>query len=186
MSCKLSILIPTLPERKDQLAKLLACIEPSDEVEILIDDTDRSMSIGIKRNNLYNRANGLYSVQIDDDDTVPIDYIQEVLANLGSDCIGYLEHCTINGQVQMSSITMKNKQWSSHSNQYFRTPHFKTPILTSLCQKVGVKDMRFGEDHDFAKRVYPLIKSETFINKIMYYYTANSLTKEQHKQRYGL
>jgi glycosyltransferase involved in cell wall biosynthesis len=185
----LSILIPTLPDRNESLNKLLAILEPqlNEQVEVLLDSRPkRACSIGVKRNDLYKRAKGKYSVQIDDDDTVPDYFVKEVLANLGSDCIGYKEHCTINGKVQDSLITRTNKNWYTINNNHFRTPHFKTPILTEHCVNTGVKDMRFGEDHDFAKRILPLLKTETFIPKIMYFYTANSLTPNQHKDRYGL
>ena len=186
---KLSILIPTIPERKEQLKSLLEVIKSqyTPEIEFVIDDKPKNeISIGLKRNNLYLRARGEYSVQIDDDDTIPPYFVEECLNNLGSDCIGYKEHCTINGEVQDSIISISNKRWYSINKTHFRTPHFKTPILTNICRHTQVKDMRFGEDHDFAKRVFPSLKSEKFIPKIMYYYTANSLTPQQHKERYGL
>lgn len=186
---KLSILIPSIPEREKQLEALIFSLnsKKTDQVEIITDCAPKQdMSIGLKRNNLYLKASGEYSVQIDDDDSVPDYFIEECLNNLGSDCIGYKEHCLINGQVQDSIISIKNKKWYSIEKKHFRTPHFKTPILTNICRKVGVKDMRWGEDHDFAKRIMPLLNTEKFIDKIMYYYTANTLTKTQHKERYGL
>lgn len=187
----LSILIPTLPERTEQLNKLLAIIEPqlTNEVEVILDNRPKeACSIGVKRNDLYLRARGIYSVQIDDDDTIPEHYVKKVLEAIKSapDCIGYQEHCTINGEFNQSIISIDCNHWYSVNKTHFRTPHFKTPILTTLCRKVGVKDMRFGEDHDFAIRIFPLLIKEVFIPLQMYYYTANSLTKEQHKIRYGL
>ena len=187
----LSILIPTIPERSELFNKLIDVIRPqlTDKVEVLFNPKPKGeISIGTKRNILYNEANGLYSVQIDDDDTIPAYFVKEVLAAIREvpDCVGYKEHCTIDGKVQDSVISITNKEWYSINSTHFRTPHFKTPILTELCKQVGVKDMRFGEDHDFAKRIYPLLKTEKFIPLEMYYYTANSLTPQQHKERYGL
>jgi glycosyltransferase involved in cell wall biosynthesis len=187
----LSILIPTIPERKEQFEALKDFLDEqkTKKVEVLFSDFGKKeMSIGSKRNMLYNAAKGLYSVQIDDDDSVPEYFIKEILKAIETrpDCVGYKEHCTINNEVQDSIITISNKEWKTINKTHFRTPFFKTPILTELCQKVGVKDMRFSEDHDFAKRIFPLLKTEVFIPKIMYYYTANSLTKQQHKDRYGI
>lgn len=193
---KLSILIPTLPEREAKLKTLLAFLKPqlNHFVEIIIDDTAKeAMSIGNKRNELYKKAIGTYSVQIDDDDLVPDNYIHEVLKALDNkpDCVGYLEDCMMDGIKKLSIISIACQEWSNGNRQtdgfdYLRTPFFKTPIKTELCEQVGVADMRFGEDHDFAKRIYPLLKKEEFINKIMYYYSANSLTPEQHQERYGI
>lgn len=187
----LSILIPTLPERSEQLNKLLAIIEPqlTNEVEVILDSRAKlDVSIGLKREALYHRARGIYSVQIDDDDTIPEFYVKEILEAIkqNPDCIGYKEHCTINGEFNDSIISISNKRWYSINKTHFRTPHFKTPILTNICRKVGVKDMRFGEDHDFAVRIFPLLIKEVFIPLQMYYYTANSLTPQQKKERYGL
>lgn len=186
---QLSILIPTIPEREKQLKNLLEIIKGqyTPEIEFVIDDRPKgSVSIGAKREALYHKARGIYSVQVDDDDTIPEYFVEECLSNLGADCIGYKEHCTMDGEVQDSVISITNKRWYSINKTHFRTPHFKTPILTNICRKVGVADKSWGEDHDFAKRVFPLLQTEKFIPRIMYYYTGTSLTSQQKKERYGL
>lgn len=197
---KLSILIPTIPERSWQFGILLNSIERqikelnTNEVEVIYNDAPKGeISIGLKRDNLYKLAEGVYSVQIDDDDLVSVEYIKTVLAAIsdGKDCIGYIENCVINGEHKKSLLSLSCKEWKEFKTPiecftYHRTPFFKTPIKTELCVQTGVKDLRFGEDHDFAKRIYPLLKTETFINKEMYFYSANSLTENEHKERYGI
>lgn len=194
---KLSICIPTVVGREEYFAKLYAKLDLqrklsnlSGDVEIIYEKDNKEISIGKKRNNLYNRAKGLYSVHIDDDDDIVDDYIETIYHELtGEDTIGYVERCIINGSVQYSKISAEFNDWESKYEEgyhYKRTPFFKVPILTELCRKVGVEDLRFGEDHDFARRLKPHIKSHKFINKVMYLYSANTLTAEQHKERYGL
>lgn len=194
---RLSICIPTIVGREEQFTRLyteldnqikLARLEH--DIEIISEKDNKEISIGAKRDILYKRAKGKYCVHIDDDDLIVDDYIQTVYEHLnGVDCIGYVERCIINGQVQYSKISNEFLEWETKEENgfhYKRTPFFKTPILTEICQRVGVEDMRFGEDHDFARRVKPHLKIEIFINKVMYLYSANSLTAEQHKERYGL
>ncbi len=48
---------------------------------------------------------------------------------------------------------------------------------------VGVKDMRFGEDHDFANRILPFLKTEHYIDREMYIYQYKS---EPHNIKYGI
>jgi len=197
----LSILIPTIPERKVQFSafhfKIINQIHAEgarDKVEFCVFNSPKGAhSVGEKRDALYRMATGTYSVQLDDDDDVPDDFIKEVLKAIeqDADCIGYYERCVMDGTYKRSKISIDCKCWQEfnepiNGNHYERTPFFKTPIKTELCQKVGVKDMRFAEDHDFAIRIYPYLKTETFIAKEMYYYSANTLTPQQHKERYGI
>ena len=192
----LSILIPTVVGREEQLNRLLKILDDQmiPDIEVLVECDNKEISIGEKRDNLYRKAKGKFSVMIDDDDFVPDNYIEVINAVIDSnpniDCIGYFEHCTINGKYEKSVISLKNRGWVSHNEMgqttHLRTPFFKVPILTSICQRVGVRDMRFGEDHDFAIRILPYLKKEHFIYRDMYYYRADSLTQQQHKERYGI
>lgn len=198
MALKLSILIPTIEGREDSFARLYAELDMQrklanceHEVEILYEKDNKEISIGEKRDILYKRAKGLYSVQIDDDDSVVDDYIQTVMDEItkGVDCIGYVERCIMDGQVRYSKISREFPDWETKEENgyhYRRTPFFKTPILTTLCVRTEVNFLRFGEDHDFARRIKPLLNTEIFINKVMYLYHANSLTHEEHLKRYGI
>lgn len=197
---RLSVLIPTIKGREKEFTKLYTFLldqvevnKLQGDVEILHLSDNKEISIGLKRDKLYKMAKGLFSVMIDDDDTVSSEYLVEVISAINKgdcDCIGYFEHCTINGNVQKSLISLTVKEWQSsdfpmNGFHHRRSPFFKVPIKTEICQQVGVKDMRYTEDHDFAKRIYPHLKKENFIYKDMYYYIGNSLTVEQHKERYG-
>jgi glycosyltransferase involved in cell wall biosynthesis len=197
---RLSICIPTVLGREAQFEALQAELfiqrkvyGYDNDIEIISICDNKEISIGAKRQKLYEQAQGEYTVQIDDDDWIAPTYIEDVMKCLeGNDCVGYVERCTINGKTMYSKISNEFDDWATVSPNeiegfhYQRTPFFKVPIKTSLCLQVGVNDLRFGEDHDFARRIKPLLKSEIFINKALYYYTANSLTPQEHKERYGL
>ena len=195
----LSICIPTVVGREDKVERLVKELERqkqdglSEMVEIIVEKDNKEISIGTKRDLMYNKAGGLFSVQIDDDDFIDEFYIHKCImgAYHNNCCIGYKEHCLMNGEFKTSIISLRNKQWNEYQTpangiHYERTPFFKTPIKTDICKAVGVKDMRYGEDHDFAIRIYPHLKSEYYIDEFMYYYSANSLTAEEHQKRYGI
>jgi glycosyltransferase involved in cell wall biosynthesis len=195
---RLTIGIPTVKGREDVFSKLEAEVKRQisenkleKEVQLLVDKDNKEVSIGAKRNRMYNNSQGLFSVQIDDDDWIAEDFVK--LCYEGTlkdvDCIGYHEHCLFNGgNARKSDFSIKHPAWKEfkfpvNGFNHVRTPFCKSPIKTSLCKKVGVKDMRFGEDHDFAVRIYPHLKREHYINKIMYFYRYVS---QDHKTKYGI
>jgi glycosyltransferase involved in cell wall biosynthesis len=194
---KLTIAIPTIFGREEQFNSLLAELERQKEpyyfqVEILWHKDNKEMSIGAKRNLLYKQAKGAYTVLLDDDDTVAPDYIAKVMEALKQepDCVGYLEQCTMDGVVKIACHSNRFKDWKDNYGgyDYARTIFYKDVIKTSIAQKVQVRDMRFGEDHNFAKRlkVSGLLKKEVFINEIMYYYSYQTMSKSEHLKRYGI
>jgi hypothetical protein len=197
----LSVCIPTIVGRESQAQALITEIEDQvsacgarDRVEIIIDKDNKEVSIGAKRQRMYVKCNGEYAVQIDDDDNIAPYYIEKVLEALKSkpDCVGYYERCTMDGVIKYAIHSRVYSKWITLSKpdnvgaSYYRAPFFKDPIKTSICVGVGVKDMRFGEDQDFAIRVWPKLKTETFIPEVMYYYTGVGLTQKQMKERYGI
>lgn len=162
-------------------------------MEIFTDVDNKEVSIGEKRDRMYGRAKGLFTVMIDDDDRVADNYVESVYAaTLGNvDCIGYQEECRINGRLQFSDFSLRYAKWESLRKpdgkfSYRRTPFFKTPIRTEICRSVGVKDMRFGEDEDFANRIRPHLQTQAYINQVMYYYSWRNLSEKEHNQRYGI
>ncbi len=195
---RLSIGIPTVLGRETQCNALVYLIQLQidesglkKEVELFIDKDNKDVSIGAKRDRMYKRSKGLFSVQIDDDDMVPTDYVKTIFEATKNkvDCIGYKERCIFDGMHRkVSDISFKYAEWKQfhipiNGIHHQRTPFFKTPILTYLCQMVGVKDMRFGEDHDFANRILPFLKTEHYIDREMYIYQYKS---EPHNQKYGI
>ena len=192
---KLSILIPTIVGRENQFNSLYESIDSqiTDEVEIITLCDNKELSIGSKRDILYNKAKGLYSVQIDDNDSISLDYVKIILEAIksGADCVGYYERCTIEGKIKRSKISLYNECWVSLKEpikgiDYLRTPFFKVPIKTRICQAVGVSDMRYNEDEDFSIRIKKHLRTEIFVPFDMYYYTGFGLTKEQINTRYGV
>lgn len=187
---KLSILIPTVVGREVLFEKLhnelLAQTLGHPEVEIVIAKDNKEISIGSKRQKLIELAKGEYIVFIDDDDWIAKYYVEEILNNTGSDAIGFMIECSgITPQKQMASASHKYKDWGDNRDgfRYVRSIYHKTPVRRELALKAGFKDMRFGEDYDYSMRVNKLVKSEAYINRVMYYYRYK---EENFNQKYGI
>jgi len=193
MDIILTIAIPSIESRKIKFWSLHDTIENQitasglqKEVELIYFIDNKEISIGAKRQKLIDLAKGKYLVMIDDDDTVDRYYVPEVVAacRMDADTVGYYEQ--IHHSRKLSVITNRAKEWSEQpafGADFVRTPFFKNPIKTELCRQVGCKDMRFGEDKDFAVRIKPLIKTEYFLDKIMYHYR---YAFEDHNKKYGI
>lgn len=192
---RLTIAIPTIVTRKAKFDLLRLHLQNQineygfqKEVEIISECDNKEISIGAKRQLLIDKAKGDYIVMLDDDDWCPYYFVVEIIKALASnpDCVGYLELCKFqNRRDEISCFSNRFKAWGDNQFGYnhVRTPFFKSPIKTELVRQVGCNDLRFGEDHDFAKRVFPLLKTEVFISKIMYEYRYKS---EPHNQKYGI
>lgn len=195
---RLTICVPTVVGREavckilvDEINRQIEENKLGKEVQLIVDKDNKQVSIGAKRQRMYSISKGLFTVQIDDDDFIAKDFVKKCYEGTKKDvdCIGYQEHCTFNGvNPQKSDFSIKHKEWKDYPNtlngfHHVRNPFFKTPIKTDLCLKVGVKDMRWGEDHDFAKRIYPLLKKEHYINEPMYFYRYKT---ENFNQKYGI
>lgn len=191
----LTIAIPTIESRYKQFNELFAYLENQIEhwnlkykVELIYESDNKEISIGAKRQKLIDKASGKYLVMIDDDDWVASDYVIDIVnaCDSDSDCIGYLEECVFDGKRKaVSCISRQYNRWANNVGiyNYVRSPFFKIPIKTEICKQVGCGDLRFGEDSDFATRIYPHIKSECFINKKLYFYRYNN---EEFNSKYGI
>lgn len=193
----LTIAIPTLPERKEQFnslyAKLLAQAA-NQPVEIIWDASRKEdLSIGAKRQALATKAKGEYMVMVDDDDEVHQLFVSKVMNALEQkpDCVCYLELVRANGNVYRSIHSNRYADWGhAHDGyDYIRTPFYKDVIRTDIVRAVGIDDLRYAEDIEFARKLKAsgLIQKEVFINDFMYIYNApQSMSEEQRKHRYGI
>ena len=191
----LSVMVPTTPDRCSQFSLLWDELNKQADglpVELFFDDEDKHLSIGLKRDRMYKKANGLFSVQWDSDDWIKNDGIRLIIDAIRSnpevDCITYYEAVTIDGIRSDSCFSLQYFDWHENPTyptgfKYARTPFFKTPIKTNLCKQIGVNNIRFGEDHDFAQRIKPLLHEEVHIPEFIYMYNYKSSPFEE---RYGI
>lgn len=171
---RLSVLICSLNKRAGQLAQLLDILsrQATDEVEILVELDSGEMTTGAKRNKLLGRAQGDYTVFIDDDDMVAEDYISEILKALESspDAVGFQGWMTTNGTRKEYWKISKDFGYETHQGLHLRFNNHLSPVRRDLALRVGFKDISFQEDYDYAVRLKPYIQTEVYIPKELYFY----------------
>jgi glycosyltransferase involved in cell wall biosynthesis len=187
---KLSILIPSIIERAESLEKLTnklkEQIDESLAVEIISAVDNREMNIGAKRNLLLNEATGTYVVMIDDDDDISHDYVSRIVDAIITDkpdCIGFFINCTnypTAGEEKLAIMSLECGDWSELPEIINRTPYHLTPIKRTLAIKSQYPDIRYGEDYAYSVDVRKHLKTETFIDSVLYIYNAPLHTKDRY------
>lgn len=198
----LSILICSIEERRDKLEGLLLLLGSQitklhgwATIEIIHITDNKEMSIGSKRQKLLEKAKGDWIVFFDDDDLPAYNYIELILdaiiSNKDIDCIGIRGIMTTDGK--------NNKTWCHRLGYKIQgdghTPHKSgydyvrpiihfNPVKREKALQAGFKDMRFGEDMDYASRLNPLLTKEFFIDEILFHYRYS--TDQPHNKKYGV
>lgn len=192
---KLSILICTIKGREDKFQTLLSSIKRQllidhyNEVELLTKIDNKEISVGAKRQFLLNCAKGDYVVFIDDDDAIADDYIESILKAIepNPDCIGFKIECNMEGKKEKAIASMIYNDWCENIDgfRYARTIYHKTPVKREIALQIGFRDMRFGEDYEYSKRLKRsgLLKTEVFIDKYLYFY---NYKYENPNTKYGI
>lgn len=154
----LSILIPSTPDRREQVMLLFEKLKDrkaykevilnlenctwrcaqrmSGEVEILICEDDKIMPIGAKRETMYQKASGEYSWQIDSDDDIAPDAIKLILEAIkqNPDCITFQEYCMMDGKEYKSNHSLQYGDWDGDGSKLLSDGfHFwRTPFMKSV------------------------------------------------------
>lgn len=184
----LSILIPTTTEREECFNKLInefvrqtSELDDIDCVEILYDKTGKEVTVGEKREKLYQKANGKYSLQFDDDDWIHPQGLQLIIEALKNnpdvDCVTYEEYINKDGIEYTSRHSLEYQGWSGDWDKllpsgynFHRCPYFKSVIKTEIARSVAIEKIRFGEDHHFALDLIGKLNSEVHIPEKIYHY----------------
>lgn len=188
MTPLLSILIPTLPERAESMARLLSCLSPQLEaarggVTVLKLLDDGRASVGAKRQRLLEAARTPYVSFVDDDDLVHPDYVARVLGAIraGADVVGFKLRRFFDGGLEGIAVhSLRNERWQRSRGDdglslYLRTPNHLNPIHRELALSVGYQPMREGEDAEYSRRLYAMhgkTMREEFIDEFLYDYFA--------------
>ena len=172
----LSILICTLPERIGYLSLLLQALSPqkTDEVEILTESDNGTISTGRKRNILLQRSKGKYVVFIDDDDMIAPTYVKDILtaAESNPDAIVFNGIMTTNGTDERKWFISKDYSYEAKNVAYYRYPNHIVPRRREIALAFPFQDIRIGEDYAWATAIHnaKLIKTEVKIEKELYHY----------------
>lgn len=168
-----------------------------EEVEIIIREDDGNETVGLKRNELLSLAIGDYVCFVDDDDMVPDYYVSMILTAIDTqwlsypvlnyvdvteentvvthykspDVVGFKGHYTVgDGPPQTFIHSLRYKEWKTVDGIHQRCPNHLNPVRRELALKAGFTEKDHGEDMDFSMALLPLLKTEVFVDKVMYFY----------------
>jgi len=187
---RLSILIPTLDNRREALAQLLAALDAqkTDEVQVVTLSDSGQMSIGQKRNMLLSQSQGEYVAFVDDDDMVPTDYVSRILKALESnpDCTSLTGRITFSDGYSRPFIhSLRYDKWvDDHEGKvYYRPPNHLNAVRRDLAVKVGFPPWNSGEDRYFSHHIRPMLKREEWIEGTLYEYKCRKTFEETHNNQ---
>lgn len=187
----LSILIPTIDLRVEDdrffgqlIQKLINQIKEGhyeEKVEVVVCFDFRTATIGAKRNFLLQEVKGDFLCFIDDDDDISDSYIKNIIETIESnpmiDYVGWKQIYIENGRHadKLTYHSLKYKEWESASDGWYRNVSHLNPIRSSIAKSVPYLNKNFQEDSKWAIDVASLLKSEAYIDEIMYYYRYETL-----------
>lgn len=157
------------------LPRIIEMLEPqaTKDVEILCLLDNKKRTVGKKRNDLLQLAQGEYVAFVDDDDRVADDYVSYLLKGIasGADVINFKVSCSVNGgEYRDVFYDARFRRDQNFKDRYERRPNHLMCTKRELALKAGFPEQNMGEDDVYAGRLRPLIKKQAFIDKILYYY----------------
>jgi len=177
----LSILIPTLVERRAQCEALKATLReqfaricPGLRLDINEALDNREMSVGMKRRTLLANAKGKYTTFIDDDDSVTDAYFEDFLACFTEQkdvmrIRGRMEGHTFTHSIE---IPLTGKLYVD--GVFVRPPNHLNPMLADIAKLVQFEDATRGEDLkwtiDLAKTGFLRKETQSDPSRIHYVY----------------
>lgn len=183
---KWSILIPTLPSRRELRRRLLIILEPQlekyDDIELLILEDNAKRDYGAKLQSMIDIANGEYISFIDDDDLVSENYVDTIYSQLnGVDCIGFKGIVSVNdGPIMPVFYSKKNLQPVNQEDGYYRFIQQVNPVKLEIVKQIPYEG-HFGADTLWSEKLQKsgLLKTEYFIDDILYKYIASTIVNRE-------
>src|SRR5437868_14169327 len=119
---KWSILIVTIPRRREKLKELLNLLKPQLipylDVEVVAKEREHSLSLGQFRHRMIEESKAQYVSFIDDDDLVAEDYVSQIYPKLdGVDQVGFKLHYYQDAQMRSTvDHDLRAEGWHGHPN----------------------------------------------------------------------
>lgn len=182
----LTVCIPTFHKHELKAMSLMqqiAQLTKDLDVRIFKLPNKGEKTIGEYRQIMIDQVDTEYVVFIDADDRISPKYFELVFDGIrkGVDAIGLKGEITTNGQRPFTFIhSSKYKKWADVREKgkltYVRPINHLNPIKTSIAKQIGYNNLKHGEDMDYSMRLSQsgLIKSEHFIDQVIYFYLYNS------------
>lgn len=195
----LEVLLPTIPARSERFSALAAELDRqraalADPEEVWLEPRcsvphrDGGPSVGAVRRRMIEQARGRYVCFVDDDDAVAPDYLARLLLALaeGPDAVGFWVI------VDTPLIPGSAGRWCANSNRGgLPGPEFgearwpigiRNPVRRDMAVIAArtIPDISYGEDVPYARALFPMVKTEAFVDAPLYTYTDNPKESATH------
>lgn len=174
------ILILTLPDRKQYLARLMDHLWPQVrkymDVVSRVRYSDPSLTLGMNRELLRMSSQAEYICFVDDDDMVVDDYVDTIYPLLNRDYVGFNVEYTVDGKTQKPTLhSLKYRGWWEDDKGYYRDISHLNPMRRELAMECSMEGGP-GEDSRWADAMRTLghVKEEHYIDRNMYRYLYRS------------
>jgi hypothetical protein len=184
-----SILIPTVIWREEKLLALLRGLLPQCEsspeaIEVVALQNVGQKSLARYRQDLLDSARGEYVSFVDDDDEVPLTYVDLVTKALATrpDVVGVMQICS-GLAATLTIISLGNvdpPMWpgeTEYGHAYLRSFSHVCPVRTEVARQgsfMGRGELWTGEDAAFVDSVLPVLRGrgsrEVFVDTPLYHY----------------
>lgn len=178
MDIKLSILIPSVPERMGFLSKLVEELhrqvgDKPAEILVLLDNKRRTT--GSKRNTLTEMAKGEYVSFVDDDDWVLPEYVSAILEAIdrspGVDCIVFDLATILNGIAEKKPRRIGIEFTVREDDNYrYGPPGYLMVYARRIVAKHKFPDWSYGEDGVWVGNAAKDIVRQERIPAVLYEY----------------
>lgn len=194
----LSILIPSVPERFEQMQRLFRKLESQiagRAAEILVAVDNRQRSIGLKRDMLVQGSRGRWVAFCDDDDDIANSYIDELFKAINSgqdpDVIVFDQYVKLNDEhpfLVHFGLEFENEQAGMVDDTDMRRNINRKPFHVcawrgSIARSERVPDESTEEDWLWAQKLCAKAKTQYRINRVLHYYRFSDTTTAAAKAR---
>jgi hypothetical protein len=182
-----TVLIATLGQRTSRFTQLLRTLLPQVDaydgrvtVTALFNHGERPL--GHVRQALLDGATSRYVSFVDDDDELPGYYVDEVLPLLdGVDYVGWQLQCYVDGVAQKPTFhSLRYRRWYEDRKGYYRDVSHLNPIRTELARRADFRHGEPPEDVSWVDQVRPHVKTEHYVDKVMYHYRSSARDSTWH------
>lgn len=176
---RFDILILTMPTREKFLERLLECLSPQVDHKnssIMIRMCDPELTLGENRDIMRRESTATYSAFVDDDDLVSPDYVSQILPLCdGVDQIGFECEVWQDGvkMPQRDFHTLTAGAWIDTEHAFLRDISHLQPMRRELALSEPMEGGH-GEDRRWADRMRGKVKTEHYIDKVLYFYLFRS------------